>query len=264
MTLKLNGETRLYPIIGDPIVYARSPELLSASFAARGRNAVCVPMQVAAGDLEPVMSGLSRIGNVDGVLVTMPHKFDVHACCSTLSETSRLLKVVSVMRRNPDRSWHGDSQDGASFVKAQIDRGAQPDGARVLLIGAGGAGSAIAISLLAAGVKELIVFDIDENRVHALIDLLSDMSQGRMRYGPPDPTGCDMVCNATHLGMAEGDPLPVAPELLARPMFVGDVIAGHGVTPLLRAAQAAGCRTANGDQMVEAVQQMMVDYMLGA
>ena len=72
-----------------------------------------------------------------------------------------------------------------------------------------------------------------------------------------------MVCNATPMGMAEGDPLPVAANLLSSSMFVGDVIAGHGVTPFLQAAQAAGCKTANGDQMVEAVQEMMLDFMQG-
>lgn len=264
MQVTLNGATRLFPIIGDPIIYARSPELLTASLQARGRNAMCLPMEVPQGALDAVMNGLSSTRNVDGILVTMPHKFAVKSFCSTLSETSRLLKAVSVMRRNADGSWHGDSQDGASFVKAQIDRGAQVEGARVLLIGAGGAGSAIAIALLAAGAGELIVHDIDEARVHALIALLADEGGGRMRFGPPDPTGCDVVCNATHLGMADGDPLPVAPELLNGSMFVGDVIAGHGVTPLIRAAQEAGCRTADGDQMVEAVQGMMVDYMLGS
>jgi shikimate dehydrogenase len=65
------------------------------------------------------------------------------------------------------------------------------------------------------------------------------------------------------MGMAEGDPLPVAANLLSSSMFVGDVIAGHGVTPFLQAAQAAGCKTANGDQMVEAVQEMMLDFMQG-
>lgn len=72
-----------------------------------------------------------------------------------------------------------------------------------------------------------------------------------------------MVCNASPMGMAEGDPLPVAANLLSSSMFVGDVIAGHGVTPFLQAAQAAGCKTANGDQMVEAVQEMMLDFMQG-
>ena len=80
--------------------------------------------------------------------------------------------------------------------------------------------------------------------------------------GPPDPTGCDMVCNATPLGMAEGDPLPLVTDLLTSSMFVGDVIAGHGLTPFLAAAEAAGCRTANGGQMVEAVQDLMVEFMV--
>ena len=65
------------------------------------------------------------------------------------------------------------------------------------------------------------------------------------------------------MGMNEDDPLPVDADLLTSSMFVGDVIAGHGLTPFLAAAEAAGCRTANGAQMVEAVQELMVDFMLG-
>ena len=73
-----------------------------------------------------------------------------------------------------------------------------------------------------------------------------------------------MVFNATPMGMADDDPLPVDAALLSSSMFVGDVIAGHGVTPFLQAAQAAGCKTANGGHMVEAVQDLMVDFMLRA
>ncbi|MFK4446595.1 shikimate 5-dehydrogenase [Caballeronia udeis] len=68
--------------------------------------------------------------------------------------------------------------------------------------------------------------------------------------------------NATPMGLAEDDPLPVPGELLDPSMFVGDVIAGHGVTPLLIAAHSAGCKTANGIQMVDAVQEMMLDFLL--
>ena len=131
------------------------------------------------------------------------------------------------------------------------------------MVGAGGAGSAIAIALLEAGVRELVIHDIDESRTAHLIELLADLGRGRVMTGPPDPTGCDMVCNATPMGMAAGDPLPVAANLLTPSMFVGDVIAGHGVTPLLQAARAAGCKTANGVQMVEAVREIMLDFMLG-
>src|SRR5215210_6102156 len=262
MLESLSGETRLFPIIGDPIKYVQSPARLTSGFAARGHNGICVPMQVPDGDLESVMHGLIRIPNIDGLLVTMPHKFAASTYCATSSERSRLLKNVSVMRRNPDGSWHGDMLDGLAFVQAQKNQGAQPDGARVLLVGAGGAGSAIAVTLLESGVRELIIHDTNEARRSELLTLLADVGQGRVTAGPADPTGCDMVCNATPLGMAEGDPLPVAAELLTSSMFVGDVIAGHGLTPLLAAAKAAGCSTANGGQMVEAVQELMVDFMI--
>jgi shikimate dehydrogenase len=258
----IDGETRLFPIIGDPIKYVKSPQKLTAGFASRGHNAICIPALVADSALADVMLAFSLMRNLDGLLITMPHKFAVAELCATTSERVKLLGAVSVIRRNADRTWHGDMLDGLAFVKAQVDRGARPEGARVLLVGAGGAGSAIALALLEAGVRELIVHDVDDQRARHLIGALESSAGGRTRLGPPDPAGCDMVCNATSAGMHEGDELPVAARLLDPTMFVGDVIAGHGVTPFVRAAREAGCRTANGDQMVEAVQEMMLDFML--
>ena len=76
------------------------------------------------------MAGLTASRNVDGILVTMPHKFTAFALCATSSERAKMLGVVSVIRHNPDRTWHGDVLDGLAFVKAQKDHGAQPEGAR--------------------------------------------------------------------------------------------------------------------------------------
>jgi shikimate dehydrogenase len=263
MSQQLSGETRLFPIIGDPIKYVESPVRLTSTFAERGHNGMCIPMQVGGEGLDTVMAAFTVTANVDGILVTMPHKFTAFAHCATSSERARLFGVVSVIRRNPDGTWHGDMLDGLAFVKAQRDHGAQVEGARALLVGAGGAGSAIAAALLEAGVGELVVHDVDPARVAALLKLLADLSQGRLTAGPPDPAGCDLVFNATPMGMEDGDPLPVDPARLTSSMFVGDVIAGHGLTPFLDAAQAAGCKTANGGNMVEAVQDLMADFMLG-
>jgi shikimate dehydrogenase len=127
---RLSGATRLFPIIGDPIKYVESPVRLSRTFAERGFDGICVPMQVPAGDLDTVMAGLTASRNVDGVLVTMPHKFTAFAYCATSSARARMLGVVSVIRRNSDRTWHGDMLDGLAFVKAQKDHGARPEGAR--------------------------------------------------------------------------------------------------------------------------------------
>jgi shikimate dehydrogenase len=119
MLENLSGETRLFPIIGDPIIFVKIPPRLTGDLEARGHNGICVPMQVPETDLEGVMNGLSRIPNIDGLLITMPHKFTAFAYCATSSERAKLLGVVSVMRRNPDGSWHGDMLDGLAFVKAQ-------------------------------------------------------------------------------------------------------------------------------------------------
>ena len=236
---------------------------LTRTFSERGHNGMCIPMQVSAGDLNVVMAGLEATPNVDGILVTMPHKHTAFAHCATSSERARMLGVVSVIRRNPDGTWHGDMLDGLAFVRAQKDHGANIEGARALLVGAGGAGSAIAIALLEVGVRELVIHDTDESRVTDLLDLLADLGEGRVAAGPPDPTGCDLVFNATPMGMKDGDPLPVDAAPLTSSMFVGDVIAGHGVTLFVEAAQAAGCKTANGGHMVEAGQDLMADFMLG-
>lgn len=257
------GASRLFPIIGDPVKYVESPTWLTNTFAGRGHDALCVPMQVPEGALDVVMAGLAATSNVDGILVTMPHKHTAFEYCATSSDRARLLEVVSVIRRSSDGTWHGDMLDGLAFVKAQQDHGATIEGSRALLVGAGGAGSAIAIALHEAGLEELVVHDADEDRAKALLDVLADVGTGKATSGPPDPTGFDLVFNATPLGMEDDDPLPVDASRLDSSTFVGDVISGHGITPFIAAAQAAGCETATGSHMVQAVQDLMADFMLG-
>ncbi len=261
VTCDLSGRTRLFPLIGDPVTFVESPFRLTRTFASRGLEAVCVPLQVSATDLGTVLAGLAASGNVDGILVTMPHKQTAYGYCATVTERARLLGVISLMRRNTDGSWHGDMLDGIAFVQAQRDHGARIEGARALLVGAGGAGSAIAVELMAQGVAELVIHDPDAARVEALLALLAQVGTGSATSGSADPASYDLVFNASPLGMADDDPLPVDVTRLSSHTFVGDVISGHGITPLLAAAQAAGCRTAGGGAMVAAVQDLMADFL---
>jgi shikimate dehydrogenase len=115
----LSGATRLFPIIGDPIKYVEVPRRLTRTFEERGYNGICVPMQVPELDLDTVMAGLTASLNVDGILVTMPHKFTAFTHCATSFDRAKMLGVVSVIRRNLDGTWHGDMLDGLAFVKAQ-------------------------------------------------------------------------------------------------------------------------------------------------
>lgn len=261
MTINLNGRTRLYPLLGDPIIYARSPDWLSHHMAKRGMNMISLPMQVPEGQLKTVLDGLAATGNVDGLSLTMPHKVTGFQYCATVTETSRMLGVVAAIRRNKDGSWHGHTTDGDAFVKAQIDNGATIDGAKVLVLGAGGAGSAIVISMLEQGAAEVGVCDTDSSRSEKIVGLLKDKWGDKVYVADNDPTGFDVISNATPMGMEEGDPLPLDTSRLTPEMFVGDVVAGHGETAWIAAAKAAGCRTADGDAMVVAVLDVMCDFL---
>lgn len=259
---ELSGATRLYPIVGDPIAQVKSPAGVTRSLQERGVDGVCVPAHVASADLAAFVDGLGRMRNVDGLIVTIPHKFAASALCATTTARARLLGAVNVMRCNGDGTWHGEMLDGVAFVRAGIEGGARPDGARALLVGAGGAGSAIGLALLEAGVRELVVHDSDPARAEALVGRLA--GKGVVRAGPADPAGFDMVCNATPAGMREGDPLPVPAAALRPTTFVGDVVTVPEVTPLLRAAREAGCPTATGVEMFRVVQRLIVDFLLEA
>ena len=263
MFQQLSGATRLFPIIGDPVRYAESPVRLTTAFRERNHNGLCIPMEVTESDVDAVITGLSAAANVDGILVTMPHKATAFAYCSTSSERAAMLGVISVMRRNPDGSWHGDMLDGLAFLKAQTDHGAPVEGKRALLVGAGSAGSQIALALVDAGVSELLIHDANKSSTSRLVGLLAGHGDSRVIAAAADPTGCDLVFNATPMGMEEGDPLPIDVTLLTPSMYVGDVIAGHGVTPFVQAARDAGCMVATGVDMVEVVQDLMADFMLG-
>jgi shikimate dehydrogenase len=118
----LSGETQLYPILGDPIGFVKSPQRLTANFAERKHNGACVPMLAPEGTLSDLLRGIAPVSNVRGLLVTMPHKCTMFQHCATASETSKLLQVVSIVRRNEDGSWHGDMLDGLAFVEAQKRR----------------------------------------------------------------------------------------------------------------------------------------------
>ena len=153
--------------------------------------------------------------------------------------------------------------DGVGFVRAMRQAGGEPAGERALLIGAGGAGSAIGLQLLDAGVSELAIHDMDAGRRDALISRLSAAYPRRVRAGSTDPDGFGIIANATPLGMRAGDPLPVAVEKLAPGMFIGDVITAPEVSPLLEAGRSLGCKTQTGLNMFLAQRELIVDFLEG-
>ncbi|MDN5001564.1 shikimate dehydrogenase family protein [Bradyrhizobium sp. GCM10027634] len=257
------GATRLYVIIGDPIAQVRSPAGVSAEFAARGHDAILVPVQVATDDLPDFLAVASRLKNLDGIVVTIPHKFACYEACASATERAHFLRTANLMRRRADGSWHGDMVDGLGFVGAARTKGIDPKGMRALLVGAGGAGSAIALALVEAGVRELAIHDSSAERRDALIHRLNKLGKVSVLAGTTDPAGFDFVANATPAGMKEGDPLPVDVIRLAPSAYCGCVITKPEISPWIAEAGKLGCVTATGTDMYRQHQGIMVDFLLG-
>src|SRR5581483_1920056 len=116
------------------------------------------------------MAGLMRIGNLDGILVTVPHKLEACRLADVLSPVAALAGAANVMRRDGDGRWLADNFDGAGFVRGLESAGHSAAGKRVCLVGAGGAGAAIAVALLGAGIAHLHVYDRAPDRLAGLLD----------------------------------------------------------------------------------------------
>ncbi|MBR0847450.1 shikimate dehydrogenase [Bradyrhizobium diazoefficiens] len=259
-----SGATRLYVIVGDPIAQVRAPAGVSAVFAARGHDGILVPIHVAPADLPDFLSAAARLRNLDGIVATIPHKFACYQACASATGRAHVLRTVNLMRRRADGAWHGDMVDGLGFVGAARAKGVDPHGMRALLVGAGGAGAAIALALIEAGVSELAIHDSARERRDALIGQLNELGRGRAGIGTSDPAGYDFVANATPAGMQDGDPLPVDVARLAPSAYCGCVITKPEISPFIAAARKVGCMTATGTDMYRAQQGIIVDFLLGS
>ncbi|WP_431025095.1 shikimate dehydrogenase family protein [Halomonas sp. H5] len=262
MIRQLDGATRLYLILGDPIAQVKSPLGVTQAFQQRGRNALLAPLNIAPDDLDDFLRGVQAARNLDGIIITVPHKFAAHAHCASATERADFLGAVNVMRRNARGGWYGDQVDGLAYVQALRQKGFNPRGHHALLAGAGGAGSAIAEALIRAGVASLAIHDGDRVRRDSLIERLAALKLGEVSIGSTDTTGYDLVINATPCGMIEGDPLPFDTSGLSSDAIVGDVITAPEITPWIATARERGCASVLGVEMFAAVRDLMVDFLL--
>lgn len=251
MMLHVTGTTRLYGLVGDPLTTAKSPELLNRLFIEQRADAVCIPFVVKDDNLPAFVTGARALGNLSGVLVTMPHKQRMLAFVDELHPTARQVGALNVIRCDKDGRWVGAIFDGLGCVLGMQWEGNHPANKSVLLVGAGGAGRAIAFAVAGAGARTLTIFDVDQRRADDLAKSVAAATGCTTHSGSADPLGFEIVINATPLGMNTNDPMPVDPERLDPGSIVVDIINAPELTPLCRAAHARGCRTQGGRPMHE-------------
>jgi len=247
----ITGRTRLYGLVGDPLKTAKSPELLNRLFIEQRADAVCVPFVVGANDLSAFVAGARAMRNLSGVLVTMPHKERMLEFVDEVHPTARQVGAVNVIRCDHDGRWVGAIFDGLGCVLGLQWEGHRPAGKTVLLVGAGGAGRAIAFAIASAGARTLTIFDVNERRADELARSVAAATGCSTAVGPPDPRHFEIIINATSLGMNADDALPVDPKRLAPGSLVVDIVNAPAPTPLCRAARAHGCQTQDGRPMHE-------------
>ncbi len=248
----IGGSTRLFAIVGDPIAQARSPQVFNALFGRWGLDAVLVPMQVPADGLAAALDGLRQVRNLDGVVVTVPHKITAAHSIERLSETAREVGAVNCLRRGADGAWEGEIFDGEGFVRSLAARGFALRGQRVYLAGAGGAGRALAHAMAQAGVAALQLMDVDVARAQALRDALGRRHPGlQLSLADARPQGVALAVNATPCGMGGGSQTPFALDGLDAQALVADIVMQPAQTALLAQAAARGLATHAGQGLLD-------------
>lgn len=260
--MEIDGKTRLYAIVADPIEQVKTPQTLNALMRDREFNGVLVPMQVAPENLTGWFDALRGIKNFGGLIVTVPHKQAIAKLCDEVSDAARLIGAVNVVRREPDGRMVGDILDGKGFVAGLRGNDIEPAGKRVFLAGAGGAANAIAFALAEAGVAALGVHNRTEAKVHDLIARLHEVHPALdVTAVGASPAGYDIVVNATSLGMKETDPLSLDAQALESSQVVAEIIMKPETTALLAAAQARGCKIHYGLPMLRSQADLMAAFV---
>ena len=247
----ISGKTTVIAHLGYPTEAFKAPMIYNPWFDHAGIDAVVIPMGVKVDDYAAFLRPLFTMTNLRGALVTMPHKVSTVAMLDEVTPTARIAGACNAILKRPDGSLLGDMFDGAGFVRGVARKGKVLAGARALVVGAGGVGSAIAASLAAAGIAGIGLFDAHGTAADALGNRLKEhYPKLAVRTGSNDPEGYDVVVNATPLGMKPGDPLPVDVAKIAPNTFVGEVVMKEEYTPFLRAAMEKGCPIQVGTDML--------------
>jgi len=247
----IRGTTTLIAHIGYPTATFKAPMVYNPYFEQTGIDAVVVPMGVKPDDYPDFLRNLFRLTNIRGALITMPHKVTTVGLMDEVTPTAKVAGACNAVLLREDGTLLGDMFDGAGFVRGIQRKGFQTAGARALVVGCGGVGSAIAASLAAAGIAAIGLFDANAASADGLADRLRRHYPAlQVVTGSNDPAGYDLVVNGTPMGMNEGDPLPVDVSRIAPSTFVGEVVMKQEMTGFLRAVQARGCRFQVGTDML--------------
>ncbi len=257
----VSGETRIFAIVGHPIAQVRSPEMVTAEMVRRGHKAILIPLDILAEDFEASLAALMRVKNLDGLIFTIPFKQRACALASELGAQAQTVGAINALARGRDDRWFGDIFDGLGCVEAFRRRGVSLKDQRVMLIGAGGAGRAIAVAIADQGPRALRIFDVDRERATQLAEEVLKIDAGiKTSFGEPTVEGIDILLNASPVGMLADPRMPIVVARIPAEVIVFDAIVKPEPTKLIDLAKRCGCRTILGREMMHGQISKVVDH----
>jgi len=253
----ISGEARICGIIGDPIEHTMSPVMHNAAFEKLELNYVYVPFRVSQEELGRAIEGIKAL-NIRGLNVTIPHKVAVIPFLDELDPLAGKIGAVNTIV-NDDGILKGYNTDAAGFLQALIEKGVEPRGKNVVVLGAGGASRAISFTL-AEREAHLVILNrrLELDWAEELASKISKIFKKEVEALELVKTNltrvlerADILVNATSVGMSPSvDETPVASSLLKPELIVFDIVYNPIKTRLLREAEQAGIKTISGLDML--------------
>lgn len=255
----LTGRTRVLGIIGHPVSHSLSPLMHNAAFRALDLDCIYVPFPVKPAELPSAIMGIRALG-IAGFNVTIPHKTTILGFVDDLSRDAELMGAVNTVIRDGDRLI-GHNTDSIGFMRSlKDDLSIDPAGARVLILGAGGAARAALVGLAQAGISEVTVANRTSETAEELLALLdrsgfpvSGTHAELSIFSDRDTMGTfDLVVNTTSVGMGNSAFEGFDVAMLKSVSSVYDMVYVPAETPLLKAARESSLKAANGAGMLAA------------
>lgn len=267
-----------YGVVGWPVSHSLSPAMQRAALASLGVEADYLAFEVRPEELEAALDAMGKAG-VMGLNLTVPHKALAAGLVDELSEEARLAGAANTVVFGDGGRRVGHNTDARGFARAIREEFRMSLAElKVMILGAGGAGRAIALQVARERAERIVVANRTVERAEALAREIAPIfldeklvgQAARLRAVPLDPAalagevdGVDLIVNATTVGLRPGDPSPLPAHLLRPHHLVYDTIYNPARTPLLEAASEAGARGANGLSMLLHQGALSLELWLG-
>ncbi|MCL4300643.1 MAG: shikimate dehydrogenase [Anaerolineae bacterium] len=252
MSQEPNYKAELVGVFGHPVAENPTIVMQEAAFQAMNLNWRYLTIEVYPEHLADAFKGL-RAMNFQGINLTIPHKVEVLKYLDEVAPDARLMGAVNTVRREGQRLI-GENTDGKGFLRSlREDAHVDPQGKKVVVLGAGGAARAMTVELALAGAAHLTIVNRSSQRGRELVALLNEKTPIQAEFVPWDkmytvPPDTDVLANATSIGLFPN--INDKPDLdygtITARMTVCDVIPNPPNTPFLREAAARGAKTLDG------------------